>query len=496
MTEGTPLAPGRTCWRIAHARRAAVIVDAADYFRLVRQAMVAARRQILLIGWDFDTRIALLPKAPEEGGDGGGGDEGPTELGAFLAWLPKQTPGLQIHILKWDLGAVKLLGRGTTAFRLARWAARSDIHFRLDGAHAAGASHHQKIAVIDDRVAFCGGIDMTADRWDTRAHRDDDEGRRRPTTRRRYGPWHDATMAVDGAAAQALGELARDRWQAAGGEPIAPPDVAGERWPEGLAPLVEDVDLAISRTRAAYDGEPAVREIEALFLEQIRRAERFIYAENQYFASRKIAQAILERVAQPDCPEIVLVNPCTADGWLEEEVMGPARAQLLRAIRHADRAGRFQIYYPVTEHGAEIYVHAKILIADGRVLRVGSANMNNRSLGLDSECDLTLDAALPANAHAAPAIERLMHDLIAEHLDSEPEVVAAQIARTGSLIAAITALAHKPRRLVALPPAEPNAAEKALAERELLDPEGSDEDFERIARPGLLRGLGRRAPHR
>jgi phospholipase D1/2 len=484
----TTLEAGKTCWRVAHARRAAVIVDAADYFRHARRAMAAAQAQILLIGWDFDTRIDLLPEGPEDG---------PGELGAFLQWLPKQRPGLQIHILKWDLGALKLFGRGSTVLRLARWAARHDIHFKLDGAHPPGASHHQKIVVIDDALAFCGGIDMTADRWDTRAHRDDDPGRRRPTTQRRYGPWHDATTAVDGEAARALGELARERWRAAGGEPIEPPPAAaGDRWPDGLAPMFEDVELAISRTRGAYDGQAAIREIEALFVEQIRTAERFIYAENQYFASRRIAQAVLERVSAPDCPEIVIVNPCTANGWLEEEAMGPARAHLLREIRRADRAGRFQIYYPVTAGGCEIYVHAKIFIADGRVLRVGSANMNNRSLGLDSECDLTLDATRPANAHAAPAIERLMHDLLAEHLASEPEVVAAQIARTGSLISAITALAHNPRRLVALPPTEPNAAETALVENQLFDPEGSDEDFERIARPGLLAGLRPRARYR
>jgi phospholipase D1/2 len=478
------LEAGRTCWRIERAGRASLIVDAADYFRLVRQAMVAAREQILLIGWDFDTRIDLLPK--------GADDDGPTELGAFLSWLPKQRPGLQIHILKWDLGAIKLLGRGTTALRLAWWAARSDIHFKLDGAHAAGASHHQKIVVIDDRIAFCGGIDMTADRWDTREHRDDDPRRRRPTTRRRYGPWHDATMAVDGDAARALGELARGRWKAAGGEPIAPPKQVGERWPEGLRPMFEQVDVAISRSRGAHHGLPAIREIEALFVEQIARAERYIYAENQYFASRKIAEAILERVAAPGCPEIVIVNPRTGAGWLEEEAMSPARARLLHAIRKADKAGRFQMYYPVTERGEDIYVHAKVFIADGQVLRVGSANMNNRSMGLDSECDLTIDATLAGNAAAAPTIEALVHDLLAEHLDTDPAVVGAQISRTGSLIAAITALAHNPRRLVVLPPGDPTAVEAAMAENELLDPEGTAEDFERIARPGLIEGLRRR----
>ena len=153
--------PGRNCWRVERADRASLIVDAADYFRLARQAMLRAEKQILLIGWDFDTRICLDFEAD---------DGAPVELGAFLSWLPKNRPGLQIHILKWDIGAIKLLGRGTTVLRLARWAANSQIHFKLDGAHAVGASHHHKIVVIDDRLAFCGGIDMTADRWDTRGH--------------------------------------------------------------------------------------------------------------------------------------------------------------------------------------------------------------------------------------------------------------------------------------------------------------------------------------
>ena len=158
--------------------------------------MLRAQKQILLIGWDFDTRICLDFEAD---------DGAPVELGAFLSWLPKHRSGLQIHILKWDVGAIKLLGRGTTVLRLARWAANKQIHFKLDGAHAVGASHHHKIVVIDDRLAFCGGIDMTGDRWDTRSHVDDDEHRRRPTTKRRYHPWHDATMAVDGKVADAAG---------------------------------------------------------------------------------------------------------------------------------------------------------------------------------------------------------------------------------------------------------------------------------------------------
>ena len=92
---------------------------------------------------------------------------------------------------------------------------------KLDGAHPPGASHHQKIVVIDDSLAFCGGIDMTGDRWDTREHRDD-EPRRITPGGAPYAPWHDATTAIEGPAAAALGELARDRWRRAGGAALAP----------------------------------------------------------------------------------------------------------------------------------------------------------------------------------------------------------------------------------------------------------------------------------
>ena len=472
--------PGRNCWRIARADRAALIVDAADYFQYARQAMLKARSQILLIGWDFDTRI-FLEDSP--------GDDAPTKLGPFISWLARNRPELKIHILKWDLGAVKLLGRGSTIFRLARWAWNKRIFFKLDGAHPPGGSQHHKILVIDDSLAFCGGIDMTASRWDTRDHKDGDERRRRPTTGRRYGPWHDATMAVSGPAARALGELARERWKAAAGAPIDPPQAHGDPWPEALEPAFRDVDVAIARTRGAYKGVEAVREVEALFVDLIAGARRFVYAENQFFASRVIAQAIAKRLAEPDGPEFVLVNPKRSDGWIEEEVMSSARARLMRALAKADLHGRFRIYTPVTQGGEDIYVHSKVVVADDAVLRVGSANMNNRSMGLDSECDLLIDARLEANAGARARIAALRADLLAEHLGVAAEEVEAKLTVSGSLIAAVEALRGSGRTLVPFVPDAPNAVEAAIADSEALDPESASGDFEPLARPGLFAGL-------
>jgi phosphatidylserine/phosphatidylglycerophosphate/cardiolipin synthase-like enzyme len=476
------LEPGRNCWRIATADRASLVIDAADYFRLARTAMLRAKSQILLIGWDFDTRVCL---------DYDADDGAPTELGAFLSWLHKHRPGLQIHILKWDIGAVNLLGRGTTILRLARWASSKQIHFKLDGAHPTGASHHQKIVVIDDALAFCGGIDMTAARWDQRDHSDCDERRRRPTTGRRYHPWHDATMAVDGAAAEALGELARKRWEIAGGEPLPKPNPAeSDPWPQELEPHFRSVEVAIARTRGEYGERKPVREIEALYLDMIAGARRFVYAENQYFSSRVVAEAIAERLLEADGPEFVIVNPKTSDGWLDDEVMSPARAQLLEWVHKCDRHGRFRIYTPVTEGGEDIYVHSKITIVDDRQLRVGSANLNNRSLGLDSECDLLIDCGARRNAAAADVVRALRADLLAEHLGVSVDTVEARLAETGSLVRAIDSFSGgSGRGLVPFVPEKPNAAERALAESEALDPESAGASFEPMARPGLLAGF-------
>ena len=481
------LEPGRNCWRVERAQRATLIVDAAHYFRMARQAMLRADRQILLIGWDFDTRIYL-----DDSPDG----SAPGELGPLLTWLAKHRPDVQVYILRWRWGTVKLLARGTTIFRLARWAFTKQISFKLDGAHPWGASHHQKITVVDDKLAFCGGIDMTATRWDTREHLDDDPRRKRPTTGRSYGPWHDATMAVDGAAARALGELARERWLVAGGGTIAPPDAQGDPWPPELKPAFRNVDLAIARTRGPYKEVEPLREVEALYVDMIKRARRFLYAENQFFASRVVGEAIAERLMEPDGPEFVIVNPKIVDGCMEDEVMRPARSELVSMLARADRHGRFRVYTPVTEGGEDIYVHSKITIVDGVILRVGSANLNNRSMGLDSECDLLLDSRLEANDGSDEQIASTLADLLAEHLDVSQERVAETLRDSGSIIETVESLRGSGRTLVPLEVEKPNAVEAMIAENEILDPEISGGASDRPERPGLIDSIAGLLRHR
>ena len=469
-------------WRRESATRAGLIVDAKAYFEVGRKAMLKARKRIMLIGWDFDARIELSDeRLPGE----------PRTLGEFVLWLVKRNPDLEVVLLRWNIGALRALFRGTTIFTLMRWMAHPRIHTRLDGAATLGASHHHKIVVIDDCVAFCGGIDMTSNRWDTPQHRDDDPRRVGPNGSP-YAPWHDATTILEGPVAAALGELSRQRWQAAGGAVLAPVTGGSDCWPDGLDAQFRDISVAICRSRPEGDGDGPIREIEATYLALIARARRYVYAESQYFTSRRIAEAIAHRLEEPEGPEIVLINPFRSQGWLEPVAMDTARARLYEALHHLDENGRFRIYHPFTQQGEPIYVHAKMTIVDDEVLHVGSSNMNNRSMRLDTECDVTIDAAHPGNEGAAPTIRAIRDSLLAEHLGLEAGAVAAAIDGKGSLIAAIEGLRTAGRSLRPYEMPDLHEVETWLADNQVLDPEGPEEIFEATTKGGLLGGLRRR----
>ncbi len=467
------LVPGRNCWRIEPCERASAIVDAADYYHLAREAMSAARSRILVIGWDFDVRIRLEPEGSSE-----------RTLGEFLLELARQDPGRRIAILKWSFGAMKQLLRPSALWMLWKWHRSGAIEFRLDAAHPPGCSHHQKILVLDDRLAVCGGIDISGARWDTSAHADDDPRRRLPNGGL-YPPWHDVTMMLSGPVAAALDELGRDRWYQATARRLDPCADGGAFWPDDLAVQFENVAVGIARTRARYADCSEVREIEALYLDMIAAARHFVYIENQYFTSAKVAAVIAERLAEPDPPEFVLVMPREAHGWLEQVAMDAARVRLARAIGRIDTRNRFRIYVPVTEGGGDIYVHAKVAIVDDRLLRIGSSNLNNRSMGLDSECDVVIDAGLPENRDTPAAIAQLRTRLLAEHLDVAPERFAEAFARHDSLVDAIEALRGPGRTLELLDLVKPGPLDKFVADNELLDPESADGFLEPIGERGL-----------
>lgn len=460
--------PGKNCWRVEHADRTAVLIDGENYFRAVRKSLAQAQERVMLLGWDFDERVEMHDTLREP--------EGPLRIGAYFDWLLRNNRDLDIYVLRWDTGALKSLLRVNGMMTLIRWYFHPRVHFKLDSHHPVGAAHHQKVIVIDEDTAFCSGIDVTNNRWDTRAHEDNQEYRLQPDGND-AGPWHDAAMVVQGDVARALAEYAVQHWRDAGGKQTNVVTAKGDCWPADLDADFTDCPVAIARTLPEMDDQQGVDEIESLCLDLIAAAKDFIYAESQYFASARIAAAIAARLSEPDGPEVVIINPQSAEGWLESEIMDSTRARLFEAIKAKDKYDRFRMFHPFNAAGTPIYVHAKILIVDDQYIRIGSSNFNNRSLGFDSECDVALDASEILDGTVSGQIARVRNDLLAEHLGVDESVVRGLIKETDSLIATIDALQKPGRKL--RPYQTPNVSEVEawLADNDILDPKRADDVF-------------------
>ena len=411
---------------------------------------------MFILGWDIDSRVRLNP----------GTAEPPLTLLPFLNDVLARRPGLRVYALAWDFSVFFTLEREPLpAYRFA-WNAHPRLSFQLDDAHPFSASHHQKIVVVDDAIAFAGGLDLTIRRWDTPAHRAHDPGRadpdRPPLSARPRHPGDGRRRRGRRAGRAGARALARGHRPAAGGARDAgarPP--APDLWPDATEPDVRDAPIGIARTMPAFRDAPAVQEVLTCALETIAAARAFIYIENQYLTSAAIGAALARRLAEPDGPDIVIVLPREEHGWLEQSSMGVMRARLLRHLRASDRHGRLRLLFPTIPSldDACMNVHSKVMIVDDRTARVGSANLSNRSMGLDTECDLVLDADL--DPRLGGAIASLRNGLLAEHLDCDKQAVADALASRGSLIAAVDALRGRARTLAPLPEPAPESASDA-----------------------------------
>jgi len=472
LQRASQLAVGRNCWRVEQASRAGFLIDADAYFRAFVEAARLARRSILIAGWDFHSRTRLLCAA---------GQECELELGRFLNDLVRRHRDLHVNILIWDFPVIFGLDREWAPLYNLSWKPHRRIRFRYDNTHPTGGCHHQKIVVIDDAVAFSGGIDLTSRRWDTCEHAP--QNQHRVMAGAAYPPFHDIMMAVEGPAARSLGDLLRERWQRATHEKLDPPwtkrtlfrrggpHLVGTLWPASIDTPLRDVAVGISRTAPPVPEHTAVREVEALYLDTIAAARNSIYIENQYFTADKVGDALAARLSEPDGPEVVVVLRELSHGWLEELTMQTLRTKLIQRLRAADVHDRFRVYYPFIEglkSGTCIDVHSKLMIVDDEIVRIGSANLANRSMGLDTECDLTIEALGREDVRAA--ICNLRAQLLAEHLGSEPARVREAIESAGSLRGAIDSLQANERTLKPLADL-PQVSSTVLSVVSVADPE-------------------------
>lgn len=475
MSTPAILKPQKNCWRIEHADHVSMLVDGANYFHAFRESAKLAERSILIVGWDIDGSFRLEREPVDDGL--------PVNLRDFLDTLARRREQLHVHVLDWDFAMIFAADRELLPAYKLDWTTHERLHFRLDNHYPPGASHHQKIVVIDDRVAFVGGLDFALGRWDTPEHKADDP-RRRDTSGTVPQPYHDVQLMVDGPVATALGTLARERWYKATGQHIdAPePDGASHPWPDTFSPDLTDVAVGISRTLPKYEDQQEVREVEQLLLDAIAAAKESIYIENQYLTSQSIGDALAKRLShEARGPEIIVILPQKTVGWLSQNTMDVLRERLLKRLQAEDRHHRLHVYYPQVPGLGEqcINVHSKTLIIDDTLLRIGSSNFNNRSMGLDSECDLTVEAL--GEKRVRKGIAALRNRLLGEHLGASTADVAMALQQHHSISRAIAALCTPEHTLRPFEFCVSSELDALVPEAQIADP-GSPIDAELLAR--------------
>jgi len=454
--------PEENCWRYVQADGASLLVDGENYFRTLHTAISQAQSAVYILAWDIDSRLRLVRGETHT--------DLPAELGELINAVLKQKPELNIYILNWDWAMLYTLEREWLPLFRPGWKKQPRLHYQLDGECPFGSSQHQKVVVIDDKIAFCGGIDPGKHRWDSSEHAPDDQRRIDPDNEL-YPPFHDMQMMVDGEAAKSLAELARQRWQKATGQHLDPPSPnQDDIWPDDINVDFRQVNIAIARTQPEFKGNREITEVEILYLDAIAAAQKLIYIENQYFTSWKLAEVLAQRLKEQDGPEVVIICPRMTGGWLEQHTMDVLRARVSRKLCDADKYDRLRICYPHHEALGDIYIslHSKMMIVDDVFLRVGSANLSNRSMGLDSECDLAIEAE---NAEQSDAIKAFRQRLLSEHLDVSANELEEMLAEHDSLISLINSREQFPRTLRRLDCEIDESIDELTPTADYIDPE-------------------------
>ena len=370
-------------WRTAKVNLWREVWDAAPHFDRVAELWEQARHSVIVVGWQLDSRIQL--KKP--------GDSGLTEtLRDKVLRLCEQNPRLHFYLLLWDHPVFYLPQREWLQTRI--WEElHPRVHLVFDHQHPLGASHHEKLIIVDGRTALVGSVDLCKDRWDRPEHPPQDPGRQ-------HGPYHELGIEIQGQACSELMEHIALRWSSLSSIPFPTGRFSQPADRLEVAPQSQ-FRVHLSRTLSGPD-RPLIREIEFLFLHLISETRQRIWMEGQYFWSEKISQALLKKMKShiqsggenPLKITIILADNSLLRGLSSQMILHQTRClqRLQSFARRHPRQIDLQIYRPFS--GAHpIYVHSKILLVDHRWLSIGSANFSNRALRLDSEIMITLDAS-------------------------------------------------------------------------------------------------------
>lgn len=430
-------------------------MDARDYYLAFYEAARRAERSILLLGWQFDSDVQLL-----RGDDVARGATGDAyELMSLLDGLCRERPELEVRILAWDHSVIFALEREILQKIVFDMTTCERVTFRFDSSAPYLASHHQKVAIIDGRIAFVGSADLAQCRWDTSEHQADDP--RRIARGEPYKPYHEVQLVVGGEPVQSLLQLFAARWEGATGEALDVASLIAPHRTDDEEPLaafavrptvaMPRACLSLSRTLPpGEDGEDAVHEVRGLYVEAIGRAERLIYIETQYLTASAVRDALVDRMRDPTRPrlEVVVVLPRRPEKPKEELTVGQAQTETLELLTKVARetGHAFGTYNVASVDGGGqdvfVYIHSKLMIVDDRFFTMGSANLTNRSMNLDSEINVTYEATGEDDDALREALRAVRVRLLGEHVGRPPGAMDVEaLLEPDGLVARLDALA-------------------------------------------------------
>jgi phosphatidylserine/phosphatidylglycerophosphate/cardiolipin synthase-like enzyme len=368
-----------------------VLIDGAQALPQMVRAMQSAQESIHITGWHLAADFEMVR------------DGDPLVLGRFLAELAER---VEVRILVWAGAPVPAFHptRSEVQDAVRNLTRGTQIRCETDPREHPFHCHHEKTIVVDGKVAFVGGIDLTnssGDRFDSSAH----------AARRRLG-WHDAAARITGPAVADVAAHFALRWAELTGEQLPvpdPPSPAGEHTIQVVRTVAENM----------YDRVPRgdFRILES-YIRALRSAERLIYIENQFLWAPEIVEILADKLRNPPSPEfrLVAVLPAKPNNGRDDTV--GQLSVLIDAARDDDLLLAATIRSLSDGRDDPLYVHAKIAIVDDRWLTIGSANLNAHSLFNDTECNVVTDD---------PEVARDTRiRLWSEHLEVDPDTIATR----------------------------------------------------------------------
>ena len=384
-------------WCIERIAHLGFLQDADQYYQAFFEALPQARRQVVISAWELESQVNLAQISSEL----------PSDLRRYFSFLARDNRNLKIKIFCWKPGLYLKFSRERLAEYKWRRVSDEGVVYRSERSPYAFGSFHEKIVLIDNACGFLGGMDVSTNRWDNSSHEVETDFKQKGEGF--YLPIHDVQFVFTGPLLKKTRQMVDER---------VPGESHRKNYPQTKIrfdlsyPFLNNTLGSLSRT----DPQIGAFEIEKLYIQAIRRAKKFIYIENQYLSCLPIAEELAKRLKEEEGPEVIIILPYNYLGGFERAIYIHSRNKIQKILKDADRFKRLGLFYPSIPNEKEqqfLKVHSKMMIVDGTFITLGSANLNYRSMRLDREMNLNIEAI---RGKERAFIKKILTSLVCEHL--------------------------------------------------------------------------------